>query len=611
MHLSLRHLVLPLAVALLAFAGGWVTAAPARAGQVPQGFFGLGGWSYPDDARAAELAGSGLRMFRAALAWDVVEPLPGNRHWGDADRLAERARRSGFDLLFVLNGCPVWACGASSTPPTAEPALSQYRQFVAAAVRRYGGNGSFWGGGPSPRVSWQVGNEVNGGEYFGKNPRPADYAAYLRAVGSTIKGVDPAATVVASGLVEKPGDSNGVFLDSFLRGLYAQPGFASAFDVAAVHGYAESPAGTMRVLDTMRRVMVEAGDGSRPLWVTEMSWSTGGPRHPFRVDEATQAAYLRSSWDTMLGCRTRWNLQKVMWFAHTDINPALIGEPDYWGAHNGLLRRDMSAKPAYHAFREYLAAELPGRADSCGLPGAAALDVYDPDTTITAAPDITNDVSGPTVSFASDEAGVRFECSLNGVEGWRACASPHPVASSREGRHWLRVRAIDQQGNTDPSPARAEWMLDLSAPSTSLTSRTPRTSGNSILKVGFTGADAVGVARFECRLDKGAWTPCTSPYQTPKLRPGWHYIDVRAIDKAGNVDPTPLNPSFKIDPSKPVLGQQKVRSACAARKTKVKRRAGRAAAKAATAKKAAGKRKGSTKKKPARCAKKKPKRKRK
>jgi hypothetical protein len=288
--------------------------------------------------------------------------------------------------------------------------------------------------------------------------------------------------------------------------------------------------------------MVEAGDASRPLWVTEIGWATGGPPHPFAVDEATQADYLRTAWDLMLACRERWNLQKVMWFAYTDIDPAALGEPDYWGVHNGLLRRDASAKPAYAAFLEYLAPSLPaGRAESCGLPGGSVLDVSDPDTSITASPGVTNDVDGPTVSFTANEPGARFECSLDGVEDWRSCASPQPVSSRREGAHWLQVRAIDAQGNVDASPARADWMLDLTPPDTVLVSLRRPTRRS--VRVTFAGADAGGVARFQCRVDRRGWRPCSSPYRTPRLRAGRHVVAVRAVDSAGNVDPTPLSTS--------------------------------------------------------------------
>ncbi len=568
---------LRLAFLALALLSALSVAAPARAAEVPDGFFGLGGWSHISDGHSAELGGAGMGVYRASLSWDDVERQPGVRNWAGFDALVDRANRNGFDILLVLNGCTAWACGSAAAPPKHEPVLSQYRQFVAEAVGRYGANGSHWAGGPRPRVMWQVGNEVNGGHYFGKHPQPAEYAAFLRAVGSTVKSVDPTATVVASGLVEKPADADGAFLQPFLAELYRQPGYASSFDVAAVHGYAENPDGTRRVLDVMRRVMLEAGDGGRPLWITEMSWATGGPLHAFRVDEQTQAAHLRASWDTLLPCRSRWNLQKVMWFGYTDIDPATIGSPDYWGVHTGLLRGDGSPKPAYGAFLEYLGGRLPaGRAELCGLPNGTTLDILDPDTSITHSPGITRHVTGPTVGFASNEPGTRFECSMDGVEWWAACGAPHPVDSAREGTHWLRVRAIDPQGNIDPTPARVDWMLDLTPPSTLITSRTPRTTSSNVLKLEFVGRDAIGVAGYECRLDGSAWAPCTSPYQTPKLKPGWHTIGIRTIDKAGHTDPTAVEPKFKILSAKEAAKSKKK---CASKKGKAKAKAKRGAKK--------------------------------
>jgi hypothetical protein len=50
----------------------------------------------------------------------------------------------------------------------------------------------------------------------------------------------------------------------------------------------------------------------------------------------------------------------------------------------------------------------------------------------------------------------------------------------------------------------------------------------------FTGTDARAVASFQCKLDAGAFTPCTSPH-TVKVKPGKHTFQVQAIDQAGNV----------------------------------------------------------------------------
>jgi hypothetical protein len=51
---------------------------------------------------------------------------------------------------------------------------------------------------------------------------------------------------------------------------------------------------------------------------------------------------------------------------------------------------------------------------------------------------------------------------------------------------------------------------------------------------------------FECKLDKKKFKPCTSPKKVKRLKEGKHKFKVRAIDAAGNVDPTPAKDKFKV-----------------------------------------------------------------
>jgi hypothetical protein len=52
--------------------------------------------------------------------------------------------------------------------------------------------------------------------------------------------------------------------------------------------------------------------------------------------------------------------------------------------------------------------------------------------------------------------------------------------------------------------------------------------------------------RFQCRLDRGRFRGCRSPRRYRGLRPGRHVFAVRAIDAAGNVDPTPAKRVFTV-----------------------------------------------------------------
>ena len=53
-------------------------------------------------------------------------------------------------------------------------------------------------------------------------------------------------------------------------------------------------------------------------------------------------------------------------------------------------------------------------------------------------------------------------------------------------------------------------------------------------------------AKFLCKLDRKKYKPCTSPKIYKKLKRGKHVFRVKARDKAGNVDRTPIVRKFKI-----------------------------------------------------------------
>ncbi|HYU60126.1 MAG TPA: choice-of-anchor Q domain-containing protein [Solirubrobacterales bacterium] len=57
-------------------------------------------------------------------------------------------------------------------------------------------------------------------------------------------------------------------------------------------------------------------------------------------------------------------------------------------------------------------------------------------------------------------------------------------------------------------------------------------------------ADEPG-STFQCKLDKGDFEPC-DPAETFKVKRKKHTLEVRAIDAAGNVDPTPATDSWKV-----------------------------------------------------------------
>jgi hypothetical protein len=58
-----------------------------------------------------------------------------------------------------------------------------------------------------------------------------------------------------------------------------------------------------------------------------------------------------------------------------------------------------------------------------------------------------------------------------------------------------------------------------------------------------------GIDHYEVQLDDAAWVNTVSPYQVPLLKPGAHHINVRAVDRAGNV--TTASTDFTLKPITP------------------------------------------------------------
>ena len=90
---------------------------------------------------------------------------------------------------------------------------------------------------------------------------------------------------------------------------------------------------------------------------------------------------------------------------------------------------------------------------------------------------------------------------------------------------------------------------DTAPPDTRITKSPKRKTKKKKAKFEFTGSDARAVASFECRIDKDPFTACTAPFKD-RVKKGRHHFEVRAIDAAGNVDPTPATFDWKVKKKK-------------------------------------------------------------
>lgn len=190
------------------------------------------------------------------------------------------------------------------------------------------------------------------------------------------------------------------------------------------------------------------------------------------------------------------------------------------------------------------------------VPGGdiGAIEVQDttaPDTSITGGPDGDTADSTPTFTFTSTEPGSTFRCSLDGGP-FGTCSGPgdsHTTDALPDGGHSLSVRATDAAGNTDPTAAARLFTVttvgppvDTTAPQTTITKQPKGKFKGSRAKVAFRSNEAGST--FECKLDRGAFAPCTSPAKLGRLGRGKHTFSVRATDAAGNTDPSPAVAKF-------------------------------------------------------------------
>jgi alpha-tubulin suppressor-like RCC1 family protein len=162
--------------------------------------------------------------------------------------------------------------------------------------------------------------------------------------------------------------------------------------------------------------------------------------------------------------------------------------------------------------------------------------------------DVLTDAT-PDIDFTvTDITATTIECNLDGG-GWVSCASPWTTTTLSDGPHSVAVRATDQAGSIGSTIVNFD--IDANPPVVNITAPADGlvTSATG-LDVTFTATD-FGAVTTECRLDGGAFVPCTSPYSLSSLAEGPHTAYVRATD--GSLNQTTQSVSFTVDTTAPAV----------------------------------------------------------
>jgi len=200
-----------------------------------------------------------------------------------------------------------------------------------------------------------------------------------------------------------------------------------------------------------------------------------------------------------------------------------------------------------HAFA-VRATDGAGNVDGSPASRSFIVDTVAPETTIDSGPSGITDDSTATFAFSSPDPSPSFECRFDG-DAFSSCGSPHTSGSLDDGEHTFYVRALDEAGNADESPASRTFIVDTADPQTAIDSGPPDLTNDRTPTFEFSSDEASST--FQCRLDGGSYSSCSSPHTTGQLADGSHTFEVRATDPAGNTDESPATWTFTVDATEP------------------------------------------------------------
>jgi hypothetical protein len=174
-------------------------------------------------------------------------------------------------------------------------------------------------------------------------PNPKLYKQLLAATKRGLDAASPATRVVTAGLFLTPRIKNGIFLTKYLSALY-KLNARNLFDAVSVHPYSTTPRRAINAVKEVRALMAKFKDKGKPIWLTEVGWSTGGTKTPLTVSPKVQAKYLKETYKRAAAERKRLKIAGVVWYSHKDLPGAT------WFNSTGLFTTSGAPKPSWKAF---------------------------------------------------------------------------------------------------------------------------------------------------------------------------------------------------------------------------------------------------------------------
>ncbi len=288
---------------------------PGDAALQPESPWGMGVYLYryadsPEglammDRAAAMAQAAGVKWSREEFSWARTEPQQGTFDFSFYDKVVDTAHRHGISVYGLLSYWSNW------TEPYTEKGIDDFCIWARETVRRFKG-----------RIKhWEIYNEPN--IFFWSGDKSL-YPVLVKKCYAAIKEEDPEAVVLA---ISTAGIDRGFIRKCVEAG--------APFDILTIHPYR----GRLIEKGFMRELREAAAlVDNRPVWITEMGWSTqiGG------VDERQQAQLLARCYLAAVASGACGN---VSWYDFRNDG----NDPFYNEANFGALRADLTPKPAYRA----------------------------------------------------------------------------------------------------------------------------------------------------------------------------------------------------------------------------------------------------------------------
>lgn len=295
------------------------------------------------------MVATGTRTVRVPIPWSSVEPVQGQRNWGQIDAVVNAANARSISVLGIIAFTPDWALASGAPAVVGKPAsAAQFAAFAKAVATRYKATIS----------TYEIWNEPNAALFFGPAPDANAYTQLLKSAYPAIKSVSSSITVIGGVLGSDIDSATVINPVGYLTAMYSA-GAKNFFDAVSFHPYQYSlpfsdgvpiEHSPVNQVMEMRTIMVNNGDSGKKIWATEYGAPTS------MVDEATQSSMISDF-------VTKWQelpyAGPIFIYTTRDKNSSSSHPEDRFG----VFRSDGTPKQAQQSLQWLIANNIPKSAE--------------------------------------------------------------------------------------------------------------------------------------------------------------------------------------------------------------------------------------------------------